>query len=167
MPAIIQDRRGRGRLTDELLHSCVGCLSMSPQHACTPICEMSYNRGAVTLYDTQTRSQLQTSQKFPTVGSQTKGIEKNADGSYDINSRRKRRPAKRATGCRHSRTRAGFCSCACMGHSNLGLTRLGGRARSQWFHERVGAFAYRTVAARNATACGRRSCRGDFCYWHL
>jgi hypothetical protein len=39
---------------------------------------------AVTMYDTQTRSQLQTSQKFPTVGSQTKGIEKNADGSYDI-----------------------------------------------------------------------------------
>jgi hypothetical protein len=39
---------------------------------------------AVTLYDSQTRSQLQTSQKFPTVGSQTEGIEKNADGSYDI-----------------------------------------------------------------------------------
>jgi hypothetical protein len=39
---------------------------------------------AVTLYDTQTRSQLQTSQKFPTVGSQTKGMKKNADGSYDV-----------------------------------------------------------------------------------
>ena len=39
---------------------------------------------AVTLYDTQTRSQLQTGQKFPTVGSQTKGIKKNADGSYDL-----------------------------------------------------------------------------------
>jgi hypothetical protein len=39
---------------------------------------------AVTLYDTQTRSQLQTSQTFPTVGSQTKGMKKNADGSYDI-----------------------------------------------------------------------------------
>ncbi|MGB5810989.1 MAG: DUF1254 domain-containing protein, partial [Polyangiales bacterium] len=39
---------------------------------------------AVTLYDTQTRSQLQTSQKFPTIGSQTKGIKKNADGSYDV-----------------------------------------------------------------------------------
>jgi len=39
---------------------------------------------AVTLYDTQTRSQLQTSQKFPTVGSQDKGLKKNADGSYDI-----------------------------------------------------------------------------------
>ena len=39
---------------------------------------------ALTMYDNQTRSQLQTSQKFPTVGSQTKGIKKNADGSYDI-----------------------------------------------------------------------------------
>jgi hypothetical protein len=39
---------------------------------------------ALTMYDTQTRSQLQTSQKFPSVGSQTTGIEKNADGSYDI-----------------------------------------------------------------------------------
>jgi hypothetical protein len=39
---------------------------------------------AVTLYDTQTRSMLQTSQPFPTVGSQSKGFEKNKDGSYDV-----------------------------------------------------------------------------------
>lgn len=39
---------------------------------------------AVTLYDTQTRSQLQTSQSFPTIGSQTDGMTANADGSYDI-----------------------------------------------------------------------------------
>lgn len=39
---------------------------------------------AVTLYDTQTRSLLQTSQEFPTVGSQSKGMVKNEDGSYDI-----------------------------------------------------------------------------------
>tara|TARA_R110002020_G_scaffold176756_14_gene369272 strand:- start:7685 stop:9184 length:1500 start_codon:yes stop_codon:yes gene_type:complete len=39
---------------------------------------------AVTLYDTQTRSQLQTGQPFPTIGSQTKGMTANADGSYDI-----------------------------------------------------------------------------------
>jgi hypothetical protein len=39
---------------------------------------------AVTLYDTQTRTQLQTSQLFPTVGSQTKGMKQNADGSYDV-----------------------------------------------------------------------------------
>lgn len=39
---------------------------------------------ALTMYDTQTRSQLQTDQQFPTLGSQTKGIKTNADGSYDI-----------------------------------------------------------------------------------
>ena len=39
---------------------------------------------AVTIYDTQTRSQLQTDQTFPTVGSQSEGIKMNADGSYDI-----------------------------------------------------------------------------------
>ncbi|TYC64091.1 DUF1254 domain-containing protein [Stappia sp. BW2] len=39
---------------------------------------------AVTIYDTQTRSQLQTSQPFPTIGSQTDGMTKNADGSYDV-----------------------------------------------------------------------------------
>ena len=42
------------------------------------------NFWAVTLYDPQTRSQLQTSQPFPTLGSQSEGIQKNADGSYDI-----------------------------------------------------------------------------------
>ncbi|OAI21811.1 hypothetical protein A1359_18820 [Methylomonas lenta] len=42
------------------------------------------NFWAVTVYDTQTRSQLQTSQKFPTVGSLTEGMNKNEDGSYDV-----------------------------------------------------------------------------------
>jgi hypothetical protein len=39
---------------------------------------------AVTLYDTQTRSQLRTSQPYPSVGSQTDGIKANEDGSFDI-----------------------------------------------------------------------------------
>ena len=39
---------------------------------------------ALTLYDTQTRSMLQTDQPFPTVGSQDKGFAKNADGSFDV-----------------------------------------------------------------------------------
>ena len=42
------------------------------------------NFWAVTLYDTQTRSLLQTGQKFPTMGSQSEGSQKNADGSYDV-----------------------------------------------------------------------------------
>jgi len=39
---------------------------------------------AVTLYDTQTRSMLQTDQQFPTVGSQTEGFLQNDDGSHDV-----------------------------------------------------------------------------------
>ena len=39
---------------------------------------------ALTMYDNQTRSQLQTSQRFPTVGSQTEGVKQNTDGSYDM-----------------------------------------------------------------------------------
>ena len=39
---------------------------------------------ALTIYDNQTRSQLQTNQVYPTVGSQTEGIKMNEDGSYDI-----------------------------------------------------------------------------------
>jgi hypothetical protein len=42
------------------------------------------NFWAITLYDTQTRSLLQTGQTFPTVGSQDKGFESNTDGSHDI-----------------------------------------------------------------------------------
>ncbi len=42
------------------------------------------NFWAVTVYDTQTRSMLQTSQSFPTVGSQSEGMTQNADGSYDV-----------------------------------------------------------------------------------
>ena len=42
------------------------------------------NFWAATIYDTQTRSQLQTSQSFPSVGSQTEGIRTNDDGSTDL-----------------------------------------------------------------------------------
>jgi hypothetical protein len=42
------------------------------------------NFWAVTVYDTQTRSLLQTKNPYPTLGSQTKGFQENADGSYDV-----------------------------------------------------------------------------------
>ena len=42
------------------------------------------NFWAVTVYDTQTRSLLQTDQPFPTVGSQSEGFGQNEDGSYDV-----------------------------------------------------------------------------------
>jgi len=39
---------------------------------------------AVTVYDSQTRSQLQTSQRFPSVGSNDADLLANLDGSYDV-----------------------------------------------------------------------------------
>jgi hypothetical protein len=36
------------------------------------------------VYDNQTRSMLQTDQQFPSVSSARKGVQKNADGSYDV-----------------------------------------------------------------------------------
>ena len=42
------------------------------------------NFWAVTVYDTQTRSMLQTSQKYPSVDGNTEGLKKNRDGSFTI-----------------------------------------------------------------------------------
>jgi hypothetical protein len=42
------------------------------------------NFWSIIVYSNQTRSQLQTDQEFPTVGSQTKGLLVNADGSVDV-----------------------------------------------------------------------------------
>jgi hypothetical protein len=42
------------------------------------------NFWAITVYDTQTRSMLQTEQAAPTVGGNTKGLKKNKDGSYTV-----------------------------------------------------------------------------------
>ena len=42
------------------------------------------NFWALTVYDTQTRSMLQTVQDFPTTGSNTEGVKKNDDGSFTI-----------------------------------------------------------------------------------
>ena len=39
---------------------------------------------SVILYDNQTRSMLQTDQPMPNLGSQTGGVETNADGSTDV-----------------------------------------------------------------------------------
>jgi hypothetical protein len=39
---------------------------------------------ALTMYDTQTRCQLQTDQQFPTLDSYNKGMKKNKDGSVDV-----------------------------------------------------------------------------------
>lgn len=39
---------------------------------------------SVVLYDTQTRSELQTDQQFPSTGSRNPALKANADGSYDL-----------------------------------------------------------------------------------
>ena len=39
---------------------------------------------SIVLYDTQTRSMLQTDQQFPSLNSERGGVEQNADGSFDI-----------------------------------------------------------------------------------
>ena len=36
------------------------------------------------VYDNQTRSMIQTDQQFPSVSSACKGVQQNADGSYDV-----------------------------------------------------------------------------------
>ncbi len=42
------------------------------------------NFWSVIVYDNQTRSMLQTDQRFPSISSQTKGVQANADGSVDV-----------------------------------------------------------------------------------
>lgn len=42
------------------------------------------NFWALTVYDTQTRSMLQSNQEYPTVGGQTEGLRENSDGSMTI-----------------------------------------------------------------------------------
>ncbi len=42
------------------------------------------NFWAVTVYDPQTRSMLQSQQKYPTVGGNTQGLKKNDDGSHTV-----------------------------------------------------------------------------------
>jgi hypothetical protein len=39
---------------------------------------------SVVIYDTQTRSELQTDQEFPSISSQKQGVQPNADGSVDV-----------------------------------------------------------------------------------
>ena len=93
---------------------------------------------ALTLYDTQTRSQLQTDQRFPTVGSQTKGMRQNPDGSYDIYSRPRRLRANRATGFKRSPARVGSPSFGCTDRWSHGSTNRGDPARSKPSSDRMG-----------------------------
>ena len=62
---------------------------------------------SVIVYDNQTRSMIQTDQQFPSVSSQNKDMQVNADGSIDVYFGPKPRQARRTTGCRPFPARAG------------------------------------------------------------
>jgi hypothetical protein len=103
-----------------------------------------------TLYDNQTRSMLQTDQQSPAVGSLTKGLQVNADGSVDVYFGPKAPIGKEANWvCRPSLERAGVFSCVSMALSNRGSTRLGGQER-----------------LRRCDAIGFAS-YFNFTYWHV
>ena len=88
---------------------------------------------ALTMYDNQTRSMLQTSQKLPTVGSQTKGIKQNADGSYDIYFGPKPPKGFEKNWLKTIPGKAGSSLSGCTDRSSLGLRRPGVRVRSNWW----------------------------------
>ena len=63
---------------------------------------------SLVLYDTQTRSELQTDQQFPSLGSQKAGLAVTPTRRWMSTSARSRPPARRATGCRRCRAKGWF-----------------------------------------------------------
>jgi hypothetical protein len=90
------------------------------------------NFWAVTVYDPQTRSMLQSNQKYPTVGGNTKGLRKNTMAPSPSTSVPRRRRGTRATGSRRFPARAGSSSFACTPRSSPGSIRPGVRVKSNW-----------------------------------
>ena len=62
---------------------------------------------SVIVYDTQTRSMLQTDQQFPSVSSQDKDVKVNADGSVDVYFGPKAPAEWKTTGCKPFPAKAG------------------------------------------------------------
>ena len=87
-----------------------------------------------TLYDNETRSMLETPQRFPRAGSQsypTPAATANATARRRSRSARSGpRTARRATGSRRPKARAGSRSCASTARSSRSSTSPGARARS-------------------------------------
>lgn len=88
------------------------------------------NFRSVVLYDPQTRSELQTSQPFPSKNNQRDKLVTNADASVDLYFSREHLPSRRPTGSPPCRKRAGSSASACTVRSNLGSIRPGGQAKS-------------------------------------
>ena len=89
---------------------------------------------AITMYDTQTRSQLQTDQQFPTLGSQDEGIKNQSPTVRWTSTFAPEAPRKawKATGCRPFPEKAGSLPCVSMDPNSPGSTRPGVRVRSSW-----------------------------------
>jgi hypothetical protein len=93
---------------------------------------------SLTLYDNQTRSMLDTPQRYPRAGSQSypsPAAEPNADGWF-TSVPRNQRVSRGGTGFRPCRAKVGSRSCASTARSNLSSPRNGGRARSNWFDKK-------------------------------
>ena len=92
---------------------------------------------SLTVYDNQTRSMLDTPQRYPRAGSQsypTPAAEANADGSTTVYfGPTKPDGVKRGNWIQTDpEARAGTRSCASTARSNRSSPRSGGRARSNW-----------------------------------
>ena len=80
-----------------------------------------------TSYENETRSMLQTDQQFPAIGSENKGLVKNADGSVDVYFGPKLPPEKKATGYKPFRVKDGIQYRDCMVRWIPGSTKPGSR----------------------------------------
>ena len=76
---------------------------------------------------------IQTDQQFPSVGSQTKGLLVNADGSVDIYFGPKPPVGKENNWCRQCLKRVGIRFFGFIARLSLGLIRLGNQERSSYY----------------------------------
>ncbi len=113
---------------------------------------------AITMYDTQTRSQLQTDQQFPTLGSQDSGLTTNADGSYDIYFAPEAPSGKEGNWLQTIPGKSWFIAFGSTVPSSPGSTRPGVPARSSWSTERCRCREVdRPRDRRGQAPCSRRS----------
>ena len=87
---------------------------------------------SLTVYDPQTRSMLQTDQRFPRSAASGRASRRTPTPQWTCTSVRSRPPATRRTGSRPCPARAGSWCFASTDRSSPGSTRPGGPARSSW-----------------------------------
>ena len=87
---------------------------------------------SLVVYDSQTRSMLQTDQRFPSIGSQNAALIVNSDASVDVYFGPEPPWARRRTGCRRFPARDGLLPCASMDPLSRGSTGPGDQERLSW-----------------------------------